>query len=93
MARICRLLILMMFIAAPLAISADMPEGRLMRFADIYKDKIVFSYAGDLWLVNSSGGVARRITTDPGWNSSPNFLPTASGSLSPGNTTATSMST
>ncbi len=48
------------------AISAEMPEGRLMRFADIYKDKIVFSYAGDLWLVSSSGGVARRITTDPG---------------------------
>ena len=45
MARICRLLIQMMFIAVPLAISADMPEGRLMRFADIYKDKIVFSYA------------------------------------------------
>ena len=56
MGRICRLLILIMFIAAPLVISADMPEGRLMRFADAYKDKIVFSYAGDLWLVSSVRG-------------------------------------
>jgi len=75
MARIWRSLILMMFLAAPLAISADMPEGRLMRFADIYKDKIVFSYAGDLWLVSSSGGVARRITTDPGLELFPKFSP------------------
>ena len=46
-----------------------------MRFADIYKDKIVFSYAGDLWLVSSSGGVARRITTDPGLELFPKFSP------------------
>jgi tricorn protease len=64
-----------MFLAAPLAISAEMPEGRLMRFADIYKDKIVFSYAGDLWLVSSSGGEARRITTDPGLELFPKFSP------------------
>src|SRR5208283_559134 len=75
MARICRSLILMLFLAAPLAIAAEMPEGRLMRFADIYKDKIVFSYAGDLWLVSSSGGVARRITTDPGLELFPKFSP------------------
>jgi tricorn protease len=52
-----------------------MPEGRLMRFADIYKDKIVFSSGGDLWLVASSGGVARRITTDPGLELFPKFSP------------------
>jgi tricorn protease len=52
-----------------------MPEGRLMRFADIYKDKIVFSYAGDLWLVASSGGEARRITTDRGLELFPKFSP------------------
>ena len=32
-----------------------MPEGRLMRFPDIYKDKIVFMYGGDLWLASSVG--------------------------------------
>ena len=75
MGRICRLLALGLLLATPLAISAEMPEGRLMRFADIYKDKIVFSSAGDLWLVSSSGGMARRITTDPGLELFPKFSP------------------
>ena len=75
MSRIFRFIILAFFLVAPLAIPADMPEGRLMRFADIYKDKIVFSYAGDLWLVASSGGEARRITTDPGLELFPKFSP------------------
>jgi len=52
-----------------------MPEGRLMRFPDISKDQIVFSYAGDLWLVTRSGGVARRITTHPGLELFPKFSP------------------
>jgi tricorn protease len=43
-----------------------MPEGRLMRFPDIAKDEIVFSYGGDLWLVGREGGVARRVTSHPG---------------------------
>jgi tricorn protease len=75
MARVCRSLVILILLIAPLAISAEMPEGRLMRFADIYKDKIVFSYAGDLWLVSSSGGEARRITTDHGLELFPKFSP------------------
>ncbi|MGD0955608.1 MAG: PDZ domain-containing protein [Candidatus Acidiferrales bacterium] len=50
-------------------------EGRLLRFPSIYKDKIVFSYGGDLWLVPSTGGVARRITTHPGLELFPKFSP------------------
>ncbi len=42
--------------------SQEMPEGRMMRFPDISKDKIAFYYGGDLWLAATSGGVARRIT-------------------------------
>ena len=53
----------------------EMPEGRLMRFPDIYKDQIVFSYAGDLWLVSTSGGAARRVTTHPGLELFPKFSP------------------
>ena len=53
----------------------QMPEGRLMRFPDVYKDKIVFSYAGDLWLASTSGGIARRITTSPGLELFPKFSP------------------
>ena len=53
----------------------QMPEGRLMRFPDIYKNKVVFSYAGDLWLASTEGGVARRITTSPGLELFPKFSP------------------
>jgi tricorn protease len=56
----------------------DMQEGRLLRFPDVYKDKIVFSYAGDLWLVATSGGIARRITTNPGLELFPKFSPDGS---------------
>ncbi|MCH7814255.1 MAG: PD40 domain-containing protein, partial [Planctomycetes bacterium] len=41
-------------------------ESHLMRMADVHGDQIVFTYEGDLWLVPSSGGDARRITNDPG---------------------------
>ncbi|HME00044.1 MAG TPA: PDZ domain-containing protein [Terriglobia bacterium] len=57
------------------AIAQQMPEGRLMRFPDISKDQIAFSYAGDLWLVSREGGVARRITTHPGLELFPKFSP------------------
>jgi tricorn protease len=53
----------------------EMAEGRLLRFPDIYKDKIVFMYGGDLWLASSSGGDARRITSDPGRELFPKFSP------------------
>ena len=46
-----------------------------MRFPDIYKDQIVFSYGGDLWLTTTSGGVARRITSHPGLELFPKFSP------------------
>ncbi|MFQ5807187.1 MAG: hypothetical protein ACE5I3_12130, partial [Phycisphaerae bacterium] len=38
----------------------------LMRYADVHQDQIVFTYENDLWLVSSAGGLARRITNDPG---------------------------
>ena len=57
------------------AAAQDSPGGRLMRFPDIYKDEIAFMYGGDLWLVPSTGGVARRITTHPGRELFPKFSP------------------
>ena len=59
------------FWAAPLA--AD--ETRLMRFPDIHNDQIVFCYAGDLWLVSSQGGNARRLTSHIGEELHPKFSP------------------
>ncbi len=50
-------------------------EGRLMRFPDIYKDKVAFVYGGDIWLASTSGGVARRITEGSGRELFPKFSP------------------
>ncbi len=58
-----------------LVFAEQMQEGRLLRFPDISKDKIAFMYGGDLWLVPSSGGTARRITSHPGRELFPKFSP------------------
>ncbi len=60
---------------ASLMAAQESQEGRLLRFPDIYKDKIAFMYGGDLWLASSSGGTARRITSHPGRELFPKFSP------------------
>ena len=70
-----RLLLLAMLAFACTGSGQEMSEGRLMRFPDIYKDKIVFMYGGDLWLASSAGGEARRITADAGRELFPKFSP------------------
>jgi tricorn protease len=60
------------------ASAADqVPAGptRLLRFADISKDKVVFAYAGDLWIASRDGGAARRLTSHPGDELYPKFSP------------------
>jgi len=52
-----------------------MDEARLLRFPAISGDKIVFSYAGDLYSVSSDGGIARKLTTDTGDEIFPRFSP------------------
>ncbi len=60
---------------AGLSSAQETQEGRLLRFPDIYKDKIAFMYGGDIWLASSSGGTARRITSHPGRELFPKFSP------------------
>ena len=50
-------------------------EARLLRFPTIHGDKIVFSYAGDLYTVGSTGGVARKLTNDVGYEMFARFSP------------------
>jgi len=50
-------------------------EARLLRYPNSSEDKIVFVYAGDLYLVNKSGGVARKITSSEGYEMFPRFSP------------------
>ena len=50
-------------------------EARLLRYPNSSEDKIVFVYAGDLYLVNKTGGVARKITSSEGYEIFPRFSP------------------
>lgn len=50
-------------------------EARLLRFPNIYGEKIVFSYAGDLYLVSANGGTARKITNHSGYEMFAKFSP------------------
>ena len=48
---------------------------KLLRFPDIRHDRIVFSYAGDLWTVGTEGGTATRLTAHPGLELFAKFSP------------------
>jgi tricorn protease len=50
-------------------------EGRLLRFPDVHNGKVVFTYAGDLWLVPGDGGSAQRLTTHEGEEIHAKFSP------------------
>ncbi len=50
-------------------------EARLLRFPTIHENQIIFTYAGDLYTVTSSGGVARKLTTDIGFEMFAHFSP------------------
>jgi tricorn protease len=41
-------------------------QTKLLRFPDIHDTRIVFTYGGDLWMVNAGGGTAARLTAHPG---------------------------
>lgn len=50
-------------------------EARLLRFPTIGGGNIAFSYAGDLYVVPENGGVARKITSDVGYECFPKISP------------------
>ncbi|HVR98571.1 MAG TPA: S41 family peptidase [Thermoanaerobaculia bacterium] len=58
--------ILLFFAALALGVTEASAQTRLLRFPDIHKDKVVFTYAGDLWLAPAAGGTATRLTAHPG---------------------------
>ena len=50
-------------------------ESRLLRFPAIHGDRIVFTYAGDLYTVPAAGGLARRLTSHSGFEMFARFSP------------------
>lgn len=60
-----------LFYTAALAVilftaSTASAQTKLLRFPDIYGDKVVFTYGGDLWTSPVAGGTATRLTAHPG---------------------------
>ena len=43
-------------------------QTKLLRFPDIYGDRVAFTYAGDIWTAPADGGTAIRLTAHPGMN-------------------------
>jgi tricorn protease len=50
-------------------------QTKLLRFPDIHGDRVVFTYAGDLWTVPATGGTATRLTAHPGLELFAKFSP------------------
>jgi tricorn protease len=48
---------------------------KLLRFPNVWHDRVVFSYAGDLWTVGTQGGTAVRLTSNPGLELFAKFSP------------------
>ena len=70
-----RRMVLWLAVLALLPVIAWAEDARLLRFPDINGNQIVFSHGGDLWIVSSSGGQARRLTTSDGLELFPRFSP------------------
>ena len=68
------ILSIILLLAVTIRISAQ-DEARLMRFPTIHGNKIVFSYAGDLYTVDRTGGLARKLTNDGGYEMFSKFSP------------------
>ena len=50
-------------------------DTKLLRFPDLDGDKVVFTYAGDLWTAPAGGGLASRLTAHPGLELFAKFSP------------------
>jgi hypothetical protein len=61
------------------AFAENLPDTtRLLRFPTTNGKAIVFCYAGELYSVPKEGGIARRLTSGPGYTSFPHFSPDGS---------------
>ena len=70
------LLFLVLCIATP-ALLAQV-DARMLQYPDVSKTQIVFSYAGDLWVVAKEGGTALKLSSPRGQERFPHFSPDGS---------------
>src|SRR5215468_4646409 len=72
--RTCLLTILSLFALASVCFAQTEPPTLLQKPA-FNGSQIVFSYAGDLWIVSREGGAAKHLTTGVGEENNPMFSP------------------
>src|SRR4029453_2408277 len=58
--------------AVPAAAQID---ARMLRYPDVSATQIAFTYAGDIWIVPKTGGVAVRLSSPAGEETFPRFSP------------------
>ncbi|MEO1574418.1 MAG: DPP IV N-terminal domain-containing protein, partial [Pseudomonadota bacterium] len=68
----------LLLLAFTLSTFAHAQDTRLLRFPDIHKDRVVFVYAGDLYVAATGGGTATRLTSHDGAELYPKFSPDGS---------------
>src|SRR5262245_3221010 len=74
-----RLFALLVFLIVSCSISeAQTRIPRPFGSASVSRSEIAFTFAGDLWIVDRSGGEARRLTSSPGVKYNPIFSPDGS---------------
>jgi tricorn protease len=65
--------LILVFFLISMTMAAE--EARLLRFPAVSKEAVVFTYAGDLYTVPLSGGIARRLTSHEGFEMFARFSP------------------
>ncbi len=73
-----RFIVMMILTLVLITGSLSAQEARLLRFPAIHGDRIAFTYAGDLYTVAASGGVARKLTNDIGFEMFARYSPDGS---------------
>src|SRR5215213_5105139 len=73
-----RLTALAFFLLLFVPAAAVAEPTRLLRHPTVSRDSVAFEYAGDLWIVPRSGGMARRLTSTPSLEIEPYFSPDGS---------------
>ena len=66
---------LLLTVAVTATALAQGEPTKLLRFPDIHGDRVVFTYAGDLWTAPATGGTATRLTAHPGLEQFAKFSP------------------
>jgi tricorn protease len=73
--RICCLICLLLPVLAPTAATQEAGPTRLLQTPTVNVSQIAFAYANNIWVVERTGGLARRLTSFQGQSSNPHFSP------------------